>query len=150
MNTARVQFDAFKDDAFFMTAVNQNMSTSIQARGVILATGRFQGGGLYAKRGLIQETVFNLPVYQPGQRNKWYDLDFFNPAGHAVNQAGVETNKNYQPLDINHRPKYEHLSAAGTILAHNDWARLKAGSGVALVSAITTVNHFYKATEARK
>ncbi|MFH2091522.1 MAG: glycerol-3-phosphate dehydrogenase subunit GlpB [Pseudomonadota bacterium] len=145
LNNARVKFNSFKDQAFFMTAVNQTMETPIKAKGVILATGRFQGDGLHAKRGLIQETIFDLPVHQPQQREQWYDRDFFNPKGHAVNQAGIETTLAFQPMDKTGNPRFEHLYAAGSILAHNDWARLKSGAGVSCVSAVTAVNCFYDA-----
>ncbi|MCF6249009.1 MAG: glycerol-3-phosphate dehydrogenase subunit GlpB [Desulfobacula sp.] len=143
LNKAKMRFDSFKDHTFFMTAVNRNMNTSIQAKGVILATGRFQGGGLHAKRGLIQESIFHLPVYQPERRNQWYDLNFFHPDGHAVNQAGIETNEMFQPVDKKNIPEYDNLYAAGSILACNDWVRLKSGSGVSCVSAVTAVDHFY-------
>jgi glycerol-3-phosphate dehydrogenase subunit B len=145
LNKAKIKFDSFKDHTFFMTAVNQNMTTSIQASGVILATGHFQGGGLHADRRVIEETVFNLPVFQPEQRSHWCDLNFFNPDGHAINQAGIETNEMFQPIDKKNNPQYEHLYAAGLILAHNDWVRLKSGSGVSCASAVTAVEHFYDA-----
>ena len=145
LNKAKIKFDSFHDHTFFMTAMNQNLNILIQAKGVILATGRFQGDGLHAKRGSVQETVFHLPVYQPELRNQWYDLNLFNPDGHAINKAGIETNEMFQPVDNKNNPVYEHLYAAGSILAHNDWTRLKSGSGVSCVSAITAVNHFYHA-----
>ncbi len=143
LNKAKIKFDSFNSTSFFMTADNQNMSTAIEAKGVILATGRFHGEGLNAERGSIHETIFNLPVYQPEQRNQWYDLNFFNPDGHTINQTGIETNEMFQPLDEKGAPIYEHLYAAGSILAYNDWIRLKSGAGVSFVSAITAVNHFY-------
>jgi glycerol-3-phosphate dehydrogenase subunit B len=145
LNKAKIRFDSYKDRTFFMTAVNQNMTSSIQAKGVILATGRFQGDGLHASRGVISETVFNLPVFQPEQRNQWCDLNFFNPDGHAINQAGIETNERFQPIDKKNNPLYEHLYAAGSILAHNDWVRLKSGSGVSCASAVTAVEHLHDA-----
>lgn len=143
LNKATIRFDSFKDHTFFMTSMNQNMTISIQARGVILATGRFQGKGLYAGRGLIEETVFQLPVFQPEKRCQWCDLDFFNPAGHSVNQAGIETSEMFQPIDEKNNPKFKHLYAVGSILSHNDWVRLKSGSGVSCASAITAVQHFH-------
>lgn len=145
LNKAKICFDSFKDNTFFMTATNQNMTTSIQAKGVILATGRFQGQGLHAGRKAIEETVFKLPVFQPEQRSQWCDLNFFNPDGHRVNQAGIETNGMFQPIDEKNNPKYQHLYAVGSILAHNDWVRLKSGSGVSCASAVTAVNHFHEA-----
>ena len=145
LNKAKIRFDSFKDNTFFMTAANQNMTTSIQAKGVILATGRFQGQGLHAGRRLIEEAVFGLPVSQPEKRSQWCDLNFFNPDGHSVNQAGIETDEMFQPIDEKNNPRYKHLYAVGSILAHNDWVRLKSGSGVSCSSAVTAVRHFHDA-----
>lgn len=140
LNNTRIRFESFQGDHFSMTAVNQNMETPILAKGVVLASGRFQGDGLFAKRGRITETIFDLPVCQPEQRNQWYDLDFFTPSGHAINRTGVETNSIFQPVDARGTPLYDRLFVAGSVLAHNDWMRLKSGSGVACVSAVFAVN----------
>jgi glycerol-3-phosphate dehydrogenase subunit B len=145
LNNSTVSFKTHSADCFSMTARAQNMETRIRSRCVILASGRFQGKGLHASRGQVRETVFGLPVYQPGQRNQWYAHDFFHPHGHAINQAGVETNDQFQPIDESRAPLFDHLYAAGTILAHNDWMRLKSGAGVSCVSAITAVDCFYEA-----
>ncbi|RLB93945.1 MAG: hypothetical protein DRH26_02600 [Deltaproteobacteria bacterium] len=149
LNNAKIRFDSYEDHTFFMTAINQNMTSSIQAKGVILATGRFQGGGLHASRKVIKETIFNLPVFQPEERSLWCDLNFFNPDGHAINQAGIETNEMFQPMDKKTDSQYEHLYAAGSTLAHNDWVRLKSGSGVSCVSAVSAVEHFHDAIKGR-
>ena len=144
LNNTQILFNSHNEHFFNMTAMHQNIHTSIQAKGLILTSGRFQGGGLFAERGKIRETVFNLPVYQPGQRNQWYDLNFFNPSGHAINRAGVETNRRFQPVDENGSPVFDRLYAAGSILAHNDWMRLKSGSGVSCASAVWAVNYLHQ------
>ena len=144
LNNTQVTFNSHHGQCFNMTAKHQNIHVCIQAKGVILASGRFQGGGLFAERGKIREPIFNLPVHQPGQRNQWHDLDFFNPSGHAINRAGVETNNRFQPVDENSSPVFDRLYAAGTILAHNDWMRLKSGSGVCCASAVWAVKDLYQ------
>ena len=133
----------FNNDGFILNAVNQNMETRIKAKGVILASGRFQGGGLHAQRDKIIETIFNLPVYQPESRNLWHHINFFEKQGHMINSAGIETDKVFRPVDKNDSIIHKNLYAAGTILAHNDWTRLKSGSGVSALSAYTAVNDFY-------
>lgn len=150
MNNTRVTFAAHDGQFFNMTAYNQNIQTRIQAKGIVLASGRFQGDGLIAERKMIKETVFGLPVRQPVQRNQWYHLDFFNPGGHAINTAGIETNDTFQPLDTKGEPAFEHLYAAGSILANNDWMRLKSGGGVSCASAVTAVNHLYEAIKGKQ
>jgi glycerol-3-phosphate dehydrogenase subunit B len=50
----------------------------------------------------------------------------------------------FRPLDDSGRPAFETLFAAGSILAHNDWKRLKCGAGVAIASAYAAVNSMLK------
>ena len=51
--------------------------------GVILATGRFIGGGLTADRKHVRETIFNLPIFQPERRKEWHREDFLDRQGHS-------------------------------------------------------------------
>jgi len=117
---------------------------TIQSRGIILASGRFIGGGLRADRKRIKETVFDLPVYQPGSRTEWHRREFLDPRGHAVNQAGVEIDDSFRPLNGSRQPAFNTLFAAGALLAHNDWKRLKCGAGVAIASAFGAVKSFMR------
>ena len=146
LSNSKVVFDAMDQDHFILTAMNDNFETRIRAQCVILASGRFPGGGLFAKRKIILETIFDLPVFQPKTRDQWHQLNFFDPKGHMINQAGLETDDTFRPLDKTGSPVFENLYAAGSILAHNDWVRLKSGAGVSLISAYTAVNSFYKKT----
>ncbi len=143
LNNSKIQFHGVQKDQFVLNAATRNMDTQITTKGVILASGRFPGGGLHAKREEINETIFNLLVSQPEKRNQWYHLNFFNPKGHAINQAGLETDHTFRPVNKNKAPVFKRLYAAGSILAHNDWIRLKSGSGVSCVSSFTAVNAFY-------
>ncbi len=144
LSNAKIVFHAMEKDHFILQAINDNFETRIKARGVILASGRFPGGGLFARRGIILETVFDLPVFQPKTREMWHQLNFFDAKGHQINQAGLETDNRFRPLDKTGKPAFENLYAAGSIIAHNDWTRLKSGTGVSCVSAYTAVNSFYK------
>jgi len=139
---AKINSYSFEKNQFTLTAVTQNMDTQIKAKGVILASGRFPGGGLNANRDQIRETVFDLPVHQPEKRNQWYHLNFFHSNGHAINKSGLETDKVFRPVDQSKQPKYQFLYAVGSILAHNDWIRLKSGSGVSCATACIAVDHF--------
>jgi len=115
---------------------------TVQSRGIILASGRFIGGGLHADRIRIQETIFDLPVYQPASRAEWHRREFLDPRGHHVNRAGVEIDDTFRPLNDSHQPAFRTLFAAGSLLAHNDWKRLKCGAGVAIASAFGAVKSF--------
>lgn len=143
LNNAFVSFNSYDGQKFSMTAANQNIDTRIQAKGVILCTGRFQGNGLIAQRSQIQESVFDLPVFQPEHRNQWYDREFFNPGGHLINQAGIQVDNRFRTIKKDEESGLGHLYAAGSILAHNDWMRLKSGSGVSCASAVAAVDCFH-------
>lgn len=142
-NNVKVEFTAFENEHILFKTIDEPFRTKIVAKGVILASGRFPGGGLAAQRQIIKETVFDIPVYHPQQRSLWYKLDFFSPQGHPVNRAGILTDTDFRPVDKNGQPVCEKGYAAGSILAHNDWTRLKSGAGVSCVSAFCAVNHFY-------
>jgi glycerol-3-phosphate dehydrogenase subunit B len=117
---------------------------NVQAQAVILASGRFIGQGLRADRHRIRETIFDLPVFQPTGREHWHRRDFFDRRGHAVNQAGVEIDGNFRPLGDHGHAVFPNLYAAGSVLAHADWLRMKCGSGLAIASAYGAVNALLK------
>ena len=114
----------------------------ILCKGIILATGRFIGGGLSADRNHIRETIFALPVYQPETRAQWHREDFLDRRGHLINQAGLETDDHFRPLGSKGNPAFHNLFAAGSILAHQDWKRMKCGSGLAIATAFGAVKSF--------
>ena len=111
----------------------------VQARAVILATGRFFGRGLHAERTAIREPLFDLPVHQPSRRERWHQKDLLHRAGHAINRAGLVVDDCFRPVDFEGRRVMPRLFAAGSILAHQDWVREKCGSGLALASAYAAV-----------
>ena len=123
---------------------NHDNTLTVGAKGAILASGRFFGKGLHADGKRIRETIFGLPVYQPKDRTLWHCKDFLNPAGHAINLAGLETDDSFRPLDHSGCPAFKTLFAAGSILAHQDWMRMKCGSGLAVATAYIAVNSFLK------
>jgi glycerol-3-phosphate dehydrogenase subunit B len=119
----------------------------IESDGIILASGRFLGMGLHAGRKKITEAIFDLPVTQPDERSKWHQKDFFDVNGHQINQAGIEIDAFFRPLDKSGQPAFENLFAAGSILAHQDWMRQKCGAGLAISSAYAAVKAFGKAVK---
>ncbi len=116
----------------------------VDSRGVILASGRFIGGGLHADRTHIRETIFGLPVYQPDSRREWHRRDFLDPRGHLINQTGLQIDDAFRPVDDSGDPAFETLFAVGSILAHSDWKRLKCGAGLAIASAFGAVKAFIR------
>ncbi|MBN1847470.1 MAG: glycerol-3-phosphate dehydrogenase subunit GlpB [Deltaproteobacteria bacterium] len=131
-----------KTGRFKVSIGPDNVSQTVLSKGVVLATGRFIGGGLHGDRTNIRETLFDLPVYQPETRTKWHRVDFLDRRGHLINQAGLETDDHFRPLASNGRPAFETLFAAGSILAHQDWKRMKCGAGLAVATAFGAVRAF--------
>ncbi len=111
----------------------------IMARAVVLATGRFSGRGLTADRQTVRESLLTLPVQQPAAREDWHQSDFLDPAGHAINRAGLRTDEAWRPLDATGNPAWTKLFAIGSILADQDWMRAKCGSGLAIATAWAAV-----------
>ncbi len=115
---------------------------TIRAGAVLLATGRFLGGGLHSGHTTVKEPLFNLPVFQPTTREHWHRDRFFDPNGHAINRAGIETDAMMRPLDAQGKPAFENLFAAGIILAHQDWSRMKCGAGLSVATAYSAIKAF--------
>ena len=113
---------------------------TLEARAVVLATGRFMGGGLTADRDRVRETILDLPVFQPQSRAEWHRHDFYDPAGHPVNMAGVEVDDRFRALDRSGEPAHARLYAVGSLLAHQDWMRQKCGAGLAITTAHAAVS----------
>jgi glycerol-3-phosphate dehydrogenase subunit B len=135
----------YERQGFFVLDIGDaKKKLSIRSRGVILATGRFIGQGLHADRLGIRETIFNLPVHQPESRAHWHAKDFLDPKGHPLNRAGLEVDNFFRPLDKSGKCAFTTLFAAGSILAHQDWIRMKCGSGLAVASAYAAVNSLIK------
>jgi glycerol-3-phosphate dehydrogenase subunit B len=132
------------DGCFTLDVGQETTERTIRARGVILASGRFLGKGLHADRERIRETIFDLPVTQPADRTLWHRKDFLDPRGHPINRAGLEIDDSFRPLDSSGRPAFKWLFAAGSILAHQDWMRMKCGSGLALATGFAAVQSFVR------
>ena len=122
----------------------------IQAKAVILATGRFLSGGLEAQITGITEPLLDLPVHQPASRTDWYRETYTDREGHPIHKAGIEIDASYRPLGKNGTPYHERLFAAGIILAHQDWIRSRSGAGIAIATAYKAVQAVEKlSTHAR-
>ncbi|WP_066852837.1 glycerol-3-phosphate dehydrogenase subunit GlpB [Halodesulfovibrio spirochaetisodalis] len=130
------------DGRYEVTFGVQAPTEKVVAKGVVLATGRFLGGGLFADRHHIVETVMNLPVSQPADREEWHRTDLLDPRGHKVSSAGVEVDSSFRPVDENGEVVHERVYAVGSLLAHQDWMRMKCGTGIAVASSLRAVEAF--------
>ncbi len=111
----------------------------LEARAVLLATGRFASGGLWAGPEGVRETLLGLPVSQPRERRTRGPLEYPDPRGEPLNAAGVETDEDMRPAGAGGRPENQALFAAGTILAHQDWTRQRCGAGLSMATAHVAV-----------
>jgi glycerol-3-phosphate dehydrogenase subunit B len=125
---------------FRLRVTGQPVEHEVLADRVLLCSGRFLGGGLGGLRGRrITETVFGLPVAQPEDRADWYRQDYLDPRGHGLHRAGLRVDAALRPLGPDGTPAHEGLFAAGSILAGQDWIRMKCGAGVAIATAFKAV-----------
>lgn len=137
-------FQRLPDGDFLFDLGYTEKESQVQAKAAILASGRFFGKGLHANRKQIRETIFDLPVFQPESRSLWHNPDFLSKDGHPISQAGLEIDDNFRPIGKDGKAVYENLFAAGSILAHQDWPRMKCGSGLAIATAYKAVKAFYE------
>jgi len=126
-------------DGFEVSVAATPAPAALRARAVILATGRFMGRGLEASRTRVREPLMDLYVAQPAARSDWHRPDLFDPRGHALNRAGLETDECFRACDPRGAVVHPRLFAVGTILAHHDWARMKCGAGLAIGTAAAAV-----------
>ncbi len=106
---------------------------------LVLATGRFVGGGIVEREGKLVEPLLGLPLH---------DLAGRRVDGMAARQlvrrdyegeqplfgAGVRTDTRLRPLGADGAPRFANCFAAGDLLGSFDPARDRTGLGVALLS----------------
>jgi glycerol-3-phosphate dehydrogenase subunit B len=126
-------------DEFALAVEATSVPAALRSRAVILATGRFMGGGLKASRARVSEPLLNLYVAQPDTRSDWHRTDVFDARGHALNRAGLEVDHGFRACDARGSVVHPRLFAVGTVLAHHDWARMRCGAGLAIGTAAVAV-----------
>ena len=114
---------------------NPDRQRSYQAKSFILATGGFFGGGLQANASEVLETVFNLPVQAPSDRNRWGSERLFSLSGQPFAKFGVRVDERLRPIDASGNVVLDNVFIAGKTLAGYDYCLEKSGNGVALATA---------------
>ncbi|WP_373046320.1 FAD-dependent oxidoreductase [Vulgatibacter sp.] len=108
-------------------------SHRVEAVAVVLATGRYVGGGI-RRNGRLRESVFDLPVAIDGgiDPGSWPgSLTSVEKGGEQpAFRAGVAVDRQLRPLDRDGTPRDTRLFACGSVLAGNDPARDGAGLGL--------------------
>jgi glycerol-3-phosphate dehydrogenase subunit B len=116
----------------------------VAARSWVLATGRFVGGGI-ARRGGLVETVLGLPVLasEGAFAEAGAHLAERAPGALTVRDsrapqpllaAGLRVDAALRPLDAEGRPVHERLHAAGAVVGGHDQASDGTGMGVAILT----------------
>ncbi len=122
---------------------------SLEARALVLATGRFTGGGLSA-HGEVREPLLGLPLHDAEGRR----LDGV-PAHRAVRKgyaswqplysAGVRVDAALRPLGPDGAPAAERVFCAGELIGGFDPARERTGLGVALATGLAAAERALEA-----
>jgi glycerol-3-phosphate dehydrogenase subunit B len=122
-----------------VVARSLHREVTISPKAVVLATGKFIGGGLEADENGIRETVFDLmPVtaslYPAEDVRPAYHTNVFSlsPDGHAVFGTGLAVDAEFRPIDASGVERAKNLFCAGSILAKYNYSLEKSGLGVAL------------------
>lgn len=135
----RMVWEDQHDGLYRLRVTGTSVERQVLAKNVLLASGRFLGGGLTGERTGIRETVIGLPVQQPESREDWHRFNYFDQRGHKVHRTGLVCDESLRPLGNDGKPFAQHLHAAGSVLAGADWMRMKCGAGVAVTTALAAV-----------
>jgi len=113
----------------------------IRTKSVILASGKYIGGGLAASVEGLRETVFNLMTVTDGFREsgktrpqRLTNLVSLSPDSHTLFGCGLSVDHFLRPVNPDGLVAAENLFAAGSILAGYNYAMEKNGLGVALAT----------------
>ncbi|PID74939.1 MAG: anaerobic glycerol-3-phosphate dehydrogenase subunit B [Deltaproteobacteria bacterium] len=129
----------FVDDSIKLHVKDTYGSIVIEAKSVILASGRFLSGGLTSDMHAISEPLLGLHIAQPKSRDQWFCEQYMASQGHEAHRAGILVDDLFRVLDGTGKIVDPRLFAAGTILANQDWIRQRCGAGVALATAYRAV-----------
>lgn len=115
--------------------------STIDAKCVIMATGKFAGGGIRANESGLSESVLNVPVVTRALRSasrlrpaQHTNRLVMTPNGHDLFSCGVAVGHDMSLLDVSTGSKLDRLFAAGSIIAGYDYISEKSGLGVALAT----------------
>ncbi|MDX1387111.1 MAG: FAD-dependent oxidoreductase [bacterium] len=110
----------------------------VNAKKVVLATGKFIGGGL-RQSPPWHESIFGLPLWIEGKPLEDWDTKALTRDDYEGFQpwrsVGLRVNSWGQPLGIEEDPRFENLYAAGQILSGWDPALDPCNAGVSILSA---------------
>jgi len=125
----------------------------LEADGILLACGRFLGGGLSEREGGVHEALLDLPLYdEAGLRvdgTAPSRLVRASPEGpQPLFSSGVRTDARLRPLAAGGEPLFENLFVAGDLIGGFDPSAERTGLGVALLSGLRAASEIARLAEA--
>jgi glycerol-3-phosphate dehydrogenase subunit B len=124
----------------------------VEADAVLLASGRFLGGGLAEGEGGVHETLLDLPLYdEAGIRVDGFAASRLVRASPEQPQrlfsSGVRTDSRLRPLGRDGEPRFENLFAAGDLIGGFDPSTQRTGLGVALLTGLRAASEIARLAE---
>jgi glycerol-3-phosphate dehydrogenase subunit B len=111
---------------------------AFDADSVLLATGDLLHGGLVARQdGLVQESVFDLPVVAHPDRTTWVSPNVCDTQPYAT--FGLRVDASMHPLSADGQPLYPNLFAAGGLIAGARRADEGSRQGIGISTAYCAV-----------
>lgn len=136
---ARIDHDGERAVGVALEPDADGAARALPADRVVLASGRFVGGGIVERDGRLVEPLAGLPILD--ERGHRLDGDaarrhlrrrYADPQ--PLFAAGVRVDARLRPLGVDGRPALENLFAAGELVGGFDPALQRTGLGFALVS----------------
>jgi glycerol-3-phosphate dehydrogenase subunit B len=115
--------------------IKTNKNNVINTLGIILATGKFLGGGINISNG-YSESVFNIPLFYNGKplletmKEPLFENDYFKK--HQAFSIGIKVSNRFQPVGIDNKILFKNLFVAGNIIADYNYIAREGGFGVAI------------------
>ena len=120
----------------------------VDAKAIILATGKYIGGGIAGDEKGLRETVFDIMTVTddyhssrdivPSRSTNRLSI---NPTGQPIQACGVGIDSQFRPVREDGLEWAENLFAAGAVLAGYNYSVEKSGLGVALTSGYSAAKN---------
>jgi glycerol-3-phosphate dehydrogenase subunit B len=138
INVINEEVVSFDYENKIIKSITTNKGRNINVEAIVLATGKFIGGGITIDKNLYRESIFSLPLFYNGKpltefsEDELFNDDYF--LKHNIYSVGVKTNNRLQPLNYNEKIVFNNLFIAGNVLADYNYIENEGGVGVAVAT----------------
>ncbi len=147
VDTIRAKVTGFSPNDDRITGIRaetaEGETTDYEAKRVILATGKFIGGGIKHDNRL-KEPVFDLPVFVKDRpAGDTVLIDLVNERitdRQELFASGVRVDRLLRPLGADGAPVYENLRCAGSVIGGYDPMFDRCGAGVSIITGVVAGN----------